>query len=319
MLISFIIPTYNGDKYLEKCLNSILNQNLKNFEIIIIDWWSKDWTLNIVNKYLQKDNSIKLIHQKWKWLWNARNIWIDNAEWEYITFIDCDDFISQNFIDSFAMKMNEWYDMIIWGFVKYKSEKDSKQIFIKDNWIWKYLDTWPWWRFVKKSFLKEKNIRFLDNSLREDAHFNITVFNYTRNIAIINYAWYYYRISNNDSMCKTICRKFDPWFIEWLNKMWEIKPIDDENKEMKNYAIIRACIFYLLYSWRYLSSKDFIFEYKKLFKWLKYNISWYWKNKYLRIFTNSENVIIYKIGITWFILLDKLHLVPLFARIRCKQ
>ena len=315
---SVIVPTYNWEKYLSTCIDSILLQTVQDFEIIIVDGWSTDRTLDIINHYLKKDKRIRLIHQMGKGLWNARNLWVEAAKWKYLTFIDCDDFIESDYIESFIEKIYEWYDMIIWWFVKYISENDKKEVFIKDNWIWKYLDTWPWWRFIKRSFLQKNNIKFLDKMLREDAHFNITIFNCTKKIAIIHDAKYYYRISNDDSMCKTLCRKFDPNYIEWLNKMWEIKPIDNENKEMKDYAIIRACIFYLLYSWMYWSSREFVLEYKKLFEWIKDNIPQYWKNKYLSFFTRSENIILYKFGISWFILLDNLHLVPLFARIWCR-
>lgn len=313
--VSIVVPTYNWFKYLSKCIDSILSQSVNNFEVIIVDGWSTDWTLNIIEDYMNKDRRIKLIHQYWKWLWNARNIGINNSKWEYITFIDCDDFIKQDFIESFIKKMDEWFDMIIWWFIKYKSESNKKKIYIKDNWIWKYLDTWPRWRFIKKSFLLGNNIKFLNNSLREDAHFNITIFNSTKKITIIHHAWYYYRISNDDSMCKTICRKFDPNYIDWLDKMWEIKPIDKFHEICKEYFLIRAVIFYLLYSWRWVSSNEFMAEYKKLFWWLKKNIPNFKKNKYIYGFTESS--ILYQLSIWIFLLIDKFHLVKLFSKIYC--
>lgn len=315
ILISFIIPTYNWDKYLEICLDSILNQTYNNFELIVVDGWSTDWTISIIDDYMKKDKRIKLVHQKWKWLWNARNLWIDEAMWDYITFVDCDDFISNDFIEVFMDKIKQNYDFIIWWFVKYKSENKMRKIVIKDNGIWKYLDTWPWWRFVKRDFLMKEKIRFLDKSLREDAHFNINIYNHTKNIAIIAETKYFYRISSDNSMCKTLCKKFDPNYIDRLNLMMEIKPIDKENAVMKDYFILRACIIYLLYSGRYETSDRFINEYKKIFNQIKNNMPNYIKNKYIYNFT--EYSILYQFSICFFLLIDKLWLVKLFASLYC--
>ena len=92
--ISIIIPVYNTEQYLEQCIDSILNQTLKDIEIILINDGSTDKSYNILKKYEKKDSRIVLINQKNKGQGEARNLGIKIAKAPYIAFVDSDDFIS---------------------------------------------------------------------------------------------------------------------------------------------------------------------------------------------------------------------------------
>ncbi len=98
-LISVIIPTYNNEKYISRCIDSIINQTYQNIEIIIINDGSNDNTENIINSYAQKDERIIPINKENTGVSNTRNIGIMNANGKYITFIDSDDWIEKNFIE----------------------------------------------------------------------------------------------------------------------------------------------------------------------------------------------------------------------------
>ena len=97
--VSVIVPVFNVEKYLFECLDSILNQSLKEIEIICIDDGSTDSSLNILNSYKLKDKRIKVISQSNKGLGNARNVGMDNVNGEYITFIDSDDYFKPNALE----------------------------------------------------------------------------------------------------------------------------------------------------------------------------------------------------------------------------
>lgn len=97
--ISIIIPVYNVELYLEKCLNSIINQTYKNIEIICINDGSKDNSLNILKKYQKKDKRITIIDKKNNGLSSARNNGIKVSTGEYITFVDSDDWLEKNAIE----------------------------------------------------------------------------------------------------------------------------------------------------------------------------------------------------------------------------
>lgn len=98
-MISIIIPIYNVEKYLEKCLDRILNQTYKNLEIILIDDGSTDNSPNICNSYCEKDKRIKIIHKNNEGVSSARNKGIELSKGKYIVFIDSDDYVSNEHIE----------------------------------------------------------------------------------------------------------------------------------------------------------------------------------------------------------------------------
>ncbi|MGO5461130.1 glycosyltransferase family 2 protein [Lactobacillus amylovorus] len=96
--ISIIVPVYNVENYLVKCIESILNQSFKNFELILVNDGSNDNSLNICKKYIEIDNRIKLISQINKGLSAARNTGLRYAKGNYICFIDSDDFVEKDYL-----------------------------------------------------------------------------------------------------------------------------------------------------------------------------------------------------------------------------
>ena len=99
MKISIIVPVYNVEKYLSKCIDSIINQTYKNIEIILVDDGSTDNSSKICDKYAKKDNRIKVIHKKNGGLSDARNVGIENANGIYVSFIDSDDYVELTMIE----------------------------------------------------------------------------------------------------------------------------------------------------------------------------------------------------------------------------
>lgn len=97
--ISIIVPVYNTEKFLEKCLNSLINQTLKDIEIICINDGSTDKSLQILEKFANKDKRIQIINQTNSGLSVARNIGIKKAKGEYIGFVDSDDWVDLNFFE----------------------------------------------------------------------------------------------------------------------------------------------------------------------------------------------------------------------------
>lgn len=106
--LSVIIPVYNVEKYLEECLNSVLNQTLDKIQIIIVNDGSTDGSFNIIKKYSSKHNNIKVINQENKGLSQARNVGIDNAEGEYIAFLDSDDWVVKDMYEKMYNKAKKY-------------------------------------------------------------------------------------------------------------------------------------------------------------------------------------------------------------------
>lgn len=107
-LISVVVPIYNVEQYLRKCIDSILNQTYKNIEIILIDDGSLDSCPKICDEYIDKDSRIRVFHKKNGGLSDARNYGIERAKGKYITFIDSDDYIETDYIEYLIELINKF-------------------------------------------------------------------------------------------------------------------------------------------------------------------------------------------------------------------
>ncbi|MDQ1000338.1 glycosyltransferase involved in cell wall biosynthesis [Neobacillus niacini] len=125
--ISVIVPIYNVEKYLPQCIESIINQTYKNLEVILVNDGSPDNSGEVCNFYRSKDNRIKVIHKDNGGLSEARNIGLDNASGDYVSFIDSDDYIHERFYEIlFNMIISTNAEIAQCGFTKVYEEKNIK-------------------------------------------------------------------------------------------------------------------------------------------------------------------------------------------------
>lgn len=110
--VSIIVPVYNVEDYLEKCIVSLINQTFKNIEILLIDDGSTDNSGTICDKYKELDNRIKVFHKKNGGLANVRNYGIAHANGEYIAFVDSDDYVDHDYIECFISGVTKYNSKI---------------------------------------------------------------------------------------------------------------------------------------------------------------------------------------------------------------
>ena len=173
MDISIIIPAYNAEPYIDKCLNTILNQTFKgNFEIIIVNDGSKDDTLKILNKYAKKYKKIKIIDQKNAGQAVARNNALKVALGKYIMFVDVDDYIDETMLDKmYSVAIKENADIVYCDY--YEHYKDDDRIVhnyitedeIKNAILANYA---PWGKLYNLDFFKKSKLEFMKGKLFED-------------------------------------------------------------------------------------------------------------------------------------------------------
>lgn len=124
MKLSIISCTYNSEKYLQECINSVINQNLdvSIFEHIFVDAYSTDNTKKIIEEYKQKYPNVKLIEREPKWVYNAMNEWIKEAKWEYILCLNTDDYLVKKVLNKYIefVDNNKEYGVFTWrlNFIK---------------------------------------------------------------------------------------------------------------------------------------------------------------------------------------------------------
>lgn len=205
-LISIVVPIYNVEQYLDKCIESILKQTYENIEIILVNDGSTDNSANICNKYEKKDTRIKVIHKKNGGLSDARNIGINNAKGKYIIFIDSDDWIDINMVKnlySISLKYNA--DIVQGEYIEaYKEDDIIKNNMNKEEIICnsdqmleslygdKYVKSVVVWNKIYKKDLFE-NIRFPKGKLNEDEFTTYKIFHKAKVIVDTDITVYYYR------------------------------------------------------------------------------------------------------------------------------
>ncbi len=188
--ISVIIPVYNAAKYLSKCLNSLISQTFKNFEVLCINDKSTDGSLKILEEFAQKDERIKVINnEKNIGAALARNIGIDRAEGKYIYFLDADDYIDEKYLECMAAKIEQQNCDVVLN-LSVLSESDGNQNeykhpsvpeinksgeFIDNITIINDFPCFIWARMYRKAFLNEHKLRFLDIHTTDDVAFNVIV------------------------------------------------------------------------------------------------------------------------------------------------
>ena len=207
--VSVIIPVYNVEEYLRECLDSVVNQTLKEIEIICVDDGSTDNSLEILKEYAKKDNRITVMVQKNSGSGISRNNGINNAKGEFIAFMDSDDFYpSRNTLENMYKKAKEHNVNICGGSLNQlkdgKIVTDSKLFedgytFEKEG-IINYKDyqfDYGYWRFIyRRQFLKENQLYFPDYLRQQDPPFFIKAMATAQQFYALTEATYVYRISH---------------------------------------------------------------------------------------------------------------------------
>lgn len=212
-IISIIIPVYNTEKYLKKCLDSILNQGINPIEIILINDGSKDNSPQICNEYARRDRRITVIHKKNEGVSIARNTALDICTGEYIMFVDSDDYMKENALEILVSKLNTYKpDILMFGMekvddkervierIKFKErvyQEVEKYDFIEKNVYnsnWGYIAN----KIYHKKIIKEYKNRFNTQiSSREDMEFNLSAIKFIDKLVCVEIiAYNYLRMQN---------------------------------------------------------------------------------------------------------------------------
>lgn len=313
--ISVIIPTYNSKNFLSRCIDSILHQSFKDFEVIFIDAFSVDWTCEIINNYIKEDNRIRPIISNKCWPWMARNLWIQVSLWKYIMFIDSDDYVDFDYFEKYYNEIEKsGYDIVIW-WKKNVSNNWIKKQFIKNNKYSKWSSVWPWCRIINSKFLKENNIIFSDINIWEDAYFNYTIYNKTDKIWILKNIWYNFFLENNNSLTHVLWKTLQKRFIEYMDNIYSLESVNRDNKNIMNFFIVYSAFLNIISSWRYSDYNSFMKYYKNILSWFHSHDIKYIKLIYIYIFKPLWEPLFYRLVVFIFLLIHQLHLVPLFAKI----
>ena len=313
--ISVIIPVYNAQEGLGQCIDSLLDQTFSDYEIIILNDGSTDNSLEVIQNYASKNDSIRVRDKENEGVAKTRNRGIVLAKGEYIVFIDNDDFIAPDYLECFYKAIEkEKLDIVIGGYKRVN--KDHKILFQQDlsqtDWS-KYIVVAPWARIYRTSFLKENDIQFFDYPIGEDVIFTLTAYNLTDKIKVIDYNGYNW-FFNERSISNTSQRGFNPK-IDIIYFLTCLKDVAGDSEYIK-YYVKRYYIWYLLFSGKAASSKQFVEQHRRIQDWIRK------ENFRSKLTPFSKSVrgerIQTKIYVVIFRLIEHLKLVTLFSKFYCK-
>lgn len=326
-LISVIIPVYNSDKYIEKCLNSILCQSYKFLEIIIINDGSTDKSHEICQKFIKKYKNIKYISQENNGVSNARNRGIKEATGKYIAFIDSDDTIPQNYFEVLINNLiNNAADLSIVSILDSNgnesvsvdmivdfenSDNRTKIDFFELNKL--FLLYPPYAKLYRSKIIKKYKIEFPKKiSYGEDLIFNCNYLMKTNRITYSNKSTYYYCRDNNNSLSQKFRNdRFANELIlcDELKKLFIEKNVFDENYK------------------KYLEDRIFDEGYNSIFDIMNLNISYKQKKLMIENIINDAHYIEssryvsknkYSKIILWLIIKKHIIVLILYYKIRSK-
>jgi len=282
--ISFIIPVYNVEKYLKQCLDSIINQTLRDIEIICVNDGSTDESLNILKDYKEKDSRIIIINQNNAGQGKARNEGLDVATGEYILFVDSDDWIELNAAEELYKNINEKdLDVLIFQVINYDDEKNNfyetkyynnawfptkfdNKIFNYDNikeYMF-YMACTPYSKIYKRSFIEKYKIRFPIGLLFEDYPFHCEVMLTSKKSAIVRDHYYLRRRREGSVMADADEKFYDTVKISNIvTQIFKRHNLYQENIEL----VLNRKIEYLIYCYEEISNE--------------------FKNKYLKLLDND--------------------------------
>lgn len=271
-MISIIVPVYKAEKYIHRCIDSILAQSHSDFELLLIDDGSPDNCGAICDEYATMDRRVRVFHKVNGGVSSARNLGLDHAQGEWITFVDVDDYLHSDYLSS-LYAMND-ADMVVGSFQLVGSDEKwdvvledrfyDRKLFgdgIFDLLIKVNFQT-PWGKLFKHSLLNAHHLRFDEEMIaNEDFLFVLNYLIYVQSLRTCKASGYYYERGNLDGLSQNF-RHFYPYFygMETFKRMTDVMVQHFGNSVRPIYYIvvrafcIRQC-YYLYYSDEKLFSK----------------------------------------------------------------
>lgn len=265
--VSIIVPVYNVEKYLRRCLDSIKVQTFTNMECILIDDGSSDNSGKICDEYAEKDSRFRVIHKRNGGVSSARNAGLDEAKGKWIGFVDADDWIENNLIEElYDYATENDADVVISGDTRVQKDKKIKTHIPPSGIMSMHRDFAIYWQGPCAKLFKSTvlhNIRFPDGiSLAEDLLFTFKVFFASTKIYGLNVSGYNYFINPNSAVNNITYSKID----DEIKVLEEIEIILNKNNAAKDW-------------YDFLESKKILCKNKYIFRLQQPDYK-LWKNTY---------------------------------------
>lgn len=312
MKVSVIVPVYNVEKYIEKCLKSLVNQTLKDIEIIVVNDGSPDNSQKIIDKYAKKYKNVKSYIKENGGVADARNYGIKKSSGEYIAFVDGDDFVLNDMYEKMYKKASSNnFDIVVCD-LNYIYEDSSSEMRVSSGFdedatdIKKaIINNYPvvWNKVIKREIFDK--IEFKKGVWFEDVEFLYRMFPLIKTIGVIKEPFNQY-IQRNGSITKSVDKRIYNYIDNWngIIDFYKENNFYDKYKKELEFAYVRYIYATFVKQSTYFDKEEYNKAVDLAIKNVKKNFPHYKKNKYfykslkgiyLLMFNKSISKILYKI------------------------
>lgn len=322
-LISIIIPYYNGENYIEKCLDSIRLQDCQEIEVLLIDDGSEKNPADTIEAYLKNNPvNIHVIRQKNQGQGAARNTGIRKSCGKYICFVDQDDTLEPGILKKMiSLAEKERADIVAAGYVRENAQGKIKQSVYLKNTAWsKFRVIAPWSKLYLREFIISHDIKFLPVVLGEDIYFLMQAYSYSPKIIFydgIGYRWMDNAASVSNTAHKELAEENS--LIRLYEKMAELKEAEVlKQDKMYEYFLIKTAVWDILYTARSNSQAKIAANCNRIWQWFEHHFPDYNYNPYLSPLKPKGESCAIRIIVWGYMLLKRLHLENLFLTVICR-
>lgn len=335
VLVSVIIPVYNVEKYLSKCIDSVLEQSFKALEIIVVNDGSTDRSVDIIKDYISRyPNIIKAYDKKNGGLSSARNYAIQLAQGEYITFLDSDDYLDCDYIETlYSIAKNNNSDMVCGG--QKKVDQDGKVLArlkypleINPNTILRRLNISG--KLYKREYVEKYKMRFADGKTYEDDPFNLFMIFMAKNLKLVSYEGYNQLVRQGSITSK----KIDSSKIPYDALEYTIKYVTEHKEACNDYSVFEYTVmsFFTYFIFQANKSHAYLAQGKERksdssavlefcdfsMRILKTYMPSFYKNSNLPFWRNTDLQLKQRVGTFGYVMLCRLKILKFIVKIYYK-
>ena len=296
--ISIIVPVYNVEKYIKKCLDTLVNQTLNEIEIIVVNDGSKDNSQKIIDEYSKKYKNIKSFIKENGGLSSARNFGVAHATGEYIAFVDSDDYVEANMYELLCKKADEDdADVVVCSYnyvyeTKIQPKTLNSEVFgtnvIKSPDILQFSKSFAWNKIYRHSFYKKNNFIFPDQWF-EDSAIMYEILALANKVSIVNIPLYYYRKEREGAITYTV----NPKIYDIFKSSDRILQYFSNEKYEKLIPVINnICVGHIIFrmaTFNKIKSKECITFVKTAKKYMNKNIKDWKKTETYKLTSKTMN------------------------------
>lgn len=313
--ISFVIPVYNAENTIRRCLDSILQQDYAPIEIVAMNDGSADGSLEILREYERLYDNMVVVDSPNQGVAPTRNKGIQIATGDYLAFVDCDDYIDKDFASTYMAQMSQRHDIVIGGWRRrYETGKLMFERALGGSEWESYINVYTWSKLYRRDFLVKNNVEFLDYGIGEDMYFAFTARARHARMKVIDYVGYTWT-DNEESVSNTAHKGLKKdldvlYLLDKINSLFNVKP------ELLKYYYRRFLVWWLLYSGKQASPQEFIVEHDRVMRWIDANHVKSSLTPFSPMLRGER--LFERLSVFTFGFMARLHLLRLFASVYCR-